>query len=354
MLMNGFNDLTEIERLKLLKSMRVGFRNVSDFENHFDTLDLNMNKVDTFRRIEGLLLEDEFLLLCTLMHSCLSINALEQLSFNDRLKVPDFMVTFDLRDSLYKTDNDPSTFSAFVEVKTTEFPETKKLGRGFIDKYKSFSDIYNMPLLFASRLKIDNQRQIWCIHDFDSFNRNQRKCTIENQENSISHLLLSDCYITSLTELTIVSEYTETPKSSSHYFKGLGYLDSLYVCCPNQKFSIEIDDFMFNLFLDCFPQHILKVSTKNGRVKRVTRIEPMTSELLSDMLLRANFSMLDSNKDKYNCASRFLSLMESNQISPITKVFFGNALNFFSQNHCVFMTTKIGHENSWALSNYFS
>mgnify|MGYP000501206475 CR=1 FL=1 len=76
--MNGLKDLSQIEQLKFLKSIRLGCSSEAEFELYVKTHLVEQNIEEVIRRIDGLLLEDEFLLLCKLMKACLAINGLEQ------------------------------------------------------------------------------------------------------------------------------------------------------------------------------------------------------------------------------------------------------------------------------------
>ena len=100
---------------------------------------------------------------------------------------------------------------------------------------------------------------------------------------------------------------------------------------------------LLNLFLDCFfHKHISVEQINDGFTVR--RVMPVQAQLLSDMVLRANFSMLDGNGDQYSNASRLLALLENNKATVIDREFFDQAMNFFNSEFQLFTSLGVGEE----------
>lgn len=343
--MKGINDLSTIERLKILKSVRIGCSSESDFDYYLEQYSGELTKTEASRRVDGLLLEDEFLLLCKLMRACHSINGIEQgNSVDNGIKVPDYLALFDINTKLYDPDSKLDKFSAFVEVKTTDKVETKKLGAGFLNKYSAYAALFKLPLLIASRLKLNEKQQWWIIQTKDQFVHNGRKANIECLTNSVGHILLNDCFITTTQNIFIDLEFSSQPEESNIYDPEYGYLKSVTIRSEEKSIVLDRNRFRFNLFLDCFAQKVISVEENNEYVLVTRTIEFMQNQLLSDMLLRANFCILDGNNSRYSSASRLLALLENGKASVLYRDFIEKALSFFNSESMLFMVTKIGDE----------
>tara|TARA_R110000822_G_scaffold310461_1_gene443264 strand:- start:32 stop:1072 length:1041 start_codon:yes stop_codon:yes gene_type:complete len=342
--MNGLKDLSQIEQLKILKSIRLGCSSEAEFELYVKTHLVEQNIEEVIRRIDGLLLEDEFLLLCKLMKACLAINGLEQgFVINNDLKVPDYLAVFDLSHSVYDTNRNSTKTSALVEVKTTQ-KDKIKLGKNFLDKYAKYTDLYDLPLIIASRIKISEQQQWWILQTEEQLTKSKRISNPQQMINGgIGHILLNDYFIMPTTNIIIDTEFSKIPKTSTAYSKEYGYLKSVSISIDEKQLTLPSEYPMLNLFLDCFSQEHLAVEQSNEGVT-VRRVLPVQAQLLSDMLLRANFSMLDGNGNEYSNASRLLALLENNKASVIYREFFDEALSFFNSEFPLFIRLKIGDE----------
>lgn len=343
--MRGIEDLSIVERLKILKSIRLGCASDLDFEIYLDSYSGDLGKSEAKRRIDGLLLEDEFLLLCKLMKSCYSINGLDQgLTIDNGFKVPDYIAVFDTRNCLYNFSPELSSFSSFVEVKTTVNAETSKLSRSFLKKYSDYAALFNLPLLIASRLKINEKQQWWIVQTQQQFEDNGRKTGAECLTNSVGHMILNDFFITANQNIHIEHIYSNQPSCSEIYYPQYGYLHSVTIRSDGWTTVLDRCNFALNLFLDCFAQEEVSIKHNDGFVSVTRLINFNQSQLLSDMLLRANFSILDSNGSEFSSASRLLALLENGKAAIIYRDFFEKALSFFNETSMLFMVTKIGNK----------
>ncbi|EGQ8581729.1 hypothetical protein FG064_19100 [Vibrio cholerae] len=345
--MNGIEQLSDIERLKILKSIRLGCSTDSEFKPYLENYAGSLGVTEANRRVDGLLLEDEFLLLCKLMKSCFVINGLDQgLTIENNLKVPDYLAVFDTRNCIYDSESILEKLSAFVEVKTTDNAETKKLGAGFFKKYSNYADTFGIPLLIASRLKINAQQQWWIIQTQEQFQNHGRKASVECLTNSVGHILLNDCFITATQNIYVEKTFSKSPSISKVYDPAYGYLKSVTVKTDESAIVLEERDFLFNLFLDCFAQKQLPIRQHGEEVILTGVIDFMQNQLLSDMLLRANFCILDGHGHRYSSASRLLALVESGNATILYRDFIEHSLNFFNSDNFLFMVTKIGKEKT--------
>lgn len=345
--MEGIKDLSTIERLKLLKSIRLGCSSESDFDSYLDHYSGELTKSEAKRRIEGLLLEDEFLLLCKIMRGCHSINGIDQgLSIDNGLKVPDYLAVFDTRQCLYDPDSALEAYSSLVEVKTTNNFETKKLGAGFVKKYSAYAELLNLPLVIASRLKLNDKQQWWIIQTKAQFIDNGRKADVECLTNSIGHILLNDFFISATQDIYVDLIFSNESDVSSIYDPQHGYLKCVTIRSDGNITTLKREHFFLNLFLDCFAQKEVSIEKNNNEVIVSRVIDFMQSQLLSDILLRANFSVLDGNGAQYTSASRLLALLENGKASIVYRDFIEKALSFFNSETMLFMITKIGDDTA--------
>jgi len=341
--MQGIEALSTIERLKILKSISIGCASDDDFEHYVKEYSGELEVSEAKRRVEGLLLEDEFLLLCKIMNRCNSINGLDQgLAIDNGYKVPDYLASFNLSDSIYDPDKKLNKLLAFVEVKTSENSETKKIGSGFLKKYSAYARSFDFPLLIASRLKLNEQQQRWIIQTQQQFENNGRKASVESLTNCVSQIIFNDYFITAIQDIIVELRFIEKPNKSNCYDPKHGYLDSVLVSSEVGIIELEKEHLPLNLFLDCFAQEFIS-KNETGEFITVTRVIGfMQGQLLSDMLLRANFCVLDKSGSKYSSASRLLALVENENASIIYRENFEAYLNFFNANNLLFMITKIG------------
>lgn len=338
--MKGILDLSQIERLKILKSIYVGCQSNEDFEAYLKSLPLEMDYHEIKRRIDGLLLEDEFLLLCKVMRSCSIINKIEfSLSQQNDVKSPDLIVVFDAQ-SIYE-----NTYKGkyLVEIKTSkEIFETKQLSSGFLKKYEKFSNLLEIPLIFASRIKINEQQRWWIIQSKIQFENSGRKSSVEKLTEGIGHVLLNDYFISSAKNIYISKVFSEKCENNSPFFPKYGHLKAVNIVSDTSSVSLEGSFLIRNLFLDCFFQKEISTYKIGDDTILKTVIEFNQDQLLSDMLIRANYSILDSKGNEQKSASKLLALVENNNASLVYREFFEDAINFFNKNDFLFYITKIG------------
>lgn len=341
--MQGIEAQSTIERLKILKSISIGCASDDDFDNYLNKLSGELEVSEAKRRVEGLLLEDEFLLLCKIMNRCNSINGLDQgLAIDNGYKVPDYLVSFDMSDSLYDPEKKLNKLLAFVEVKTSEKSETKKIGSGFLKKYSAYARSFDFPLLIASRLKLNEQQQWWIIQTQQQFENNGRKSSVESLSNCVSQIIFNDYFITATQDIIVELRFTEKPDKSNSYDPKHGFIHSVLVSSEVGTIKLEKEHLSLNLFLDCFAQEFISKRETSEYITVTRVIRFMQGQLLSDMLLRANFRVLDKAGSTYSSASRLLALIDNGNASIIYRENFEATLNFFNENNLLFMITKIG------------
>lgn len=345
--MEGIEALSTIERLKVLKSISIGCQSELDFDKYLEKYSGELSFDETKRRVEGLLLEDEFLLLCKVMMCCNSVTGLEQgYNINNDYKTPDYLVSFDLHNSIYDPHHKIKKIVAFVEVKTTDNQETKKIGAGFLNKYSFYTENIGLPLLIASRLKLNNQQQWWVLQTKAQFENCGRKANTGSLSNCVNHIIFNDFFITAAQDILIKLTFTQTPNISKAFDPTKGYLDSVHIETENSSITLSNDTLVLNLFLDCFAQEIVSLEKESDITTETRIIRFLQDQLLSDMLLRANFSILDYSGLRYSNASRFLALADNDKSTIIYRSFFEQALEFFNSNGIFFMITKLGDDIS--------
>ncbi|MBA6302171.1 hypothetical protein [Colwellia sp. MB02u-14] len=345
--MEGIEALSTIERLKILKSISIGCTSQSDFEEYLEKYSGELSTDEARRRVDGLLLEDEFLLLCKIMRCCDSISGLEQgLSIQNHYKTPDYLASFNLHNSIYDSKRKLKKLNAFVEVKTTNNIETKKIGAGFLKKYSAYAENFGVPLLIASRLKLNEQQQWWILQTQAQFESYGRKASVGSLSNCISHIAFNDYFITATQDVYVDLSFSSSPNESNIIDPLNGYLNCVHVRTENLSIKLDKKTLAFNLFLDCFAQEKVSTEKKGNAVTETRVIRFMQGQLLSDMLLRANFSVLDSSGLKYSSASRLLALVESGKASILYREYFEKSLDFFNTNEMLFMITKVGDDVS--------
>jgi hypothetical protein len=344
--MDGLKDLSEIEQLKILKSIRLGCSNEAEFEAYVKNHLGEEGVEEVIRRIDGLLFEDEFLLLCKLMKSCIAINGLDQsFAIDNGFKVPDYLVAFNLSNTIYDLDPKPAKISAFVEVKTTK-GSTNKIGSGFLNKYSKYAELYDLPLIFASRLKINERRQCWVLQTEEQLKKSKNTSTPKSLgNNSVGHLLLNDYLITPTVDIFLDLEFTKIPTTTEFYSNLYGYLKSITMTFDGSRIVLDEEMLPFGLFLECFPQEII-FEKKHGAGFSVRRWIQRADRLLSEMVLRANYFMLDLNGDYYSSASRLLALLENDMATEINREFFDSAISYFNSAYPLFEIIRLGNEEN--------
>ena len=242
--MNGMLHLSDVEKLKILKSIRIGYSNSSDFEKYIDNHinDISIDRSEILRRLDGYFLEDEFSLLCHLMECCSSVTPLGQNpATSPALKTPDFLVTF-------KTKN--GEIPCFVEVKTTANFETKPISSAMLTAYKNFAAKFNLPIFFASRITLGTSF-LWILQSESEFIDNKRKTKIDNYTTTCGYALLNDYAFTIQSPFKLEMIFrADDPTQKKPKFEEFGYLTSLSILIKNHsstlstspELSISVDD----------------------------------------------------------------------------------------------------------------
>ncbi|GHW31467.1 hypothetical protein VCSRO193_3368 [Vibrio cholerae] len=160
----------------------------------------------------------------------------------------------------------------------------------------------------------------------------------------VGHVILNDCFITAIQDIYVEKTFTKYPSMSKGYYPKYGHLKSVTVKTGKSTIVLEDSNFLFNLFLDCFAQRQLLIKQHGEDCIVTSVIDFMQDQLLSDMLLRANFCILDGQGNKYASASRLLALVESGNAKILYRDFIERSLYFFNSENSLFMVTRIGDE----------
>lgn len=348
--MEGIKDLTDIERLNFLKTIQLGCATTSEFHEYVDKYKGDLTLEDVLKRIEGLFLEDEFLLLTKVMGSGLFINSIDQsitLNHKNNFKVPDFLASFQINESTYDNSLNGLKFNTLIEVKTSHSDETKKVSKTFIGKYSSFAQNYNLPLLFASRLNLNNT-PMWIIQTEDQLLESDRFASPKSMSNSIGHLMLNDVFYFSVQDIFIDSIYTDKPSSLNVYSAIFGHLHSITISIGNNRIKLDADSKYLYSFLNCYTGYqVLDKYKVNGKLLVRSFIPKHSMGLLSAMILKANYTLLGFDGSKYSSASRFLSSINSGNTRYIDRALYHEALDFFNDVTPTFIVTHIGDDNKY-------
>lgn len=176
------------------------------------------------------------------------------------------------------------------------------------------------------------------------FKKFGRKASVECLTSGVSHLFLNDYFITTTQDLLIDFTFSVQPEASKIHDPKHGYLKCVTVRYGEKSIVLEQSHFIFNLFLDCFAQEVISVKEQDEFVFVTKSISFMQDQLLSDMLLRVNFSILDGNNSRYSSASRLLALLENGKTFVLYRDFIEKSLRFFNSESLLFTVTKIGDE----------
>ena len=179
----GMDALSEIEKIKLIKSLNAGFSSGAAFLDFVKSHNLYFGDWNEFkRRMHGLFAEDDFELLCALSEKFTFMSSLSQ---SKKIPTnigssPDFL-------AIYINENRP--YKAFFEVKS----ETKEALKKPAHKLKNINvdKIMNTDLFVASRIE-RGTRGTWLIHTKDEFIRLGRCGFVEAFESCINNFILGD------------------------------------------------------------------------------------------------------------------------------------------------------------------
>jgi hypothetical protein len=321
--MQGLDHLSDVERLKLLKTIRIGCSSDQEFDGYVEQYCGDIGIQEAKRRLEGYFLEDEFALFCALNGCCTSITPLGQSPVgNGSLKTPDYLVTFATKYGAYP---------CFVEVKTSADTETKKISGKMFENYKAFARQFNLPIFFASRIQAGS-RFFWIMQSADEFEMNGRKASIELLPKTSGFALFGDYAISVLTPFMLELQFTESLADSGIFYPEYGYLDKALVtvsgsdrlCGPTKHagdVSISFNDVLgVNAFFEHFTADV-NVKRCGDRTIVIREAKLMRTDFISSMLLSINHVMGDSNGvlDNVN-ASRFLARIENGYQGFIDRV----------------------------------
>lgn len=319
--MQGLNYLSEVEQLKLFKNIRIGMSSEKEFDIFLSSVGDDKNKDEIKRRVNGLFLEDEFALLCFFMEVCTSLTPLGQLPVNNTdVKVPDYLASFDMPKG--------KELKCFIEVKTSNALETKKISGSFLNKYSEFCHKFRYPLFIASRIHRNNLL-FWILQSEGEFINSGRKVKVSDLTNNSGCLLLDDWFISTFNTLTVTIHFSEHPVLSHAKYEGKGYLHKITVSQEHNgnicDFHINENEFVLNAFLDEFQSSDAYYEEKNILVRKIPQ---HSSDLLSSLLLKMNMRVIDSYSpdDRLN-ASRMLVKIESGYSSYINKTYLKNIMD---------------------------
>jgi hypothetical protein len=320
--MDGLDNLSEVEKLKLLKSIRIGCATEDEFSGYIEKFARGKDPVEVRRRVEGYFLEDEFSLFCFLNQCCTSVTPLGQSPVgNDSLKIPDYLVTFDTKNGQYP---------CFVEVKTTAKYETSKLSNNMLSSYKRFADQFNLPLYFASRIQL-GVNGLWILQSSGEFEANGRSASIELYPKTCGFALLNDFALTIIVPFDLELQYSDSVVEGAILHEGLGYLTGVVahtdaivrlngVKDENTVGSISFSDLPFlNIIFDRFSANDSTRRCEYGTT--ITRHFSLgRTEFISSLLVAVNKQLSDSDgvSDAMN-ASRFLAKIENGESGYINR-----------------------------------
>jgi hypothetical protein len=346
--MDGLKDLSEIEQLKMIKSMCLGFSTNEEIKNLVDSISKsnNLDPTETMRRLKGLLLEDEFILLCDVMASCNFINGIEQgLSFCTESQAPDFLSSFKITNNLYDKERVLDGLGACIEVKTTDKFETSKLSNKVLEKHSQYARKLRLPLLMAARLTIGDEL-IWVMQTESQFKKSNRRSSVKAISDGVAYILLNDFEITATQDISVRYEWSKEPINSTTRSPEYGYLKELTIETAKQSLTLPVEHLFASLLIDSFGKTFVKETpTKNG-VFVDYKINAPQGHLLSSLLLRANYHTLTSCGAEYTHASRLLALQESGKTALIKRDVFHRCLNILNSNELIFMVSLLGAPES--------
>ena len=311
--MNGMLHLSDVEKLKILKSIRIGYSNCADFEKYIDDhiSDINIERSEILRRLDGYFLEDEFSLLCHLMECCSSVTPLGQNpATSPALKTPDFLVAF-------KTKN--GEIPCFVEVKTTANFETKPISSSMLTAYKNFAEKFKLPIFFASRITLGNSF-LWILQSENEFIENKRKTKIDNYTTTCGYALLNDYALTIKFPFKLEMTFSpDDPTQKKPLFDEFGYLTSLSILIKapsttlstSSELSISVDDLIPVSFLIHELGERIEVRRSKFATTVIKEFAPPKMVWLSSLVVQSNkkIGYSENGTTELN-ASRFLAMIE--------------------------------------------
>ncbi|WP_138106308.1 hypothetical protein [Serratia fonticola] len=302
--MKGLIDISEVERLKIFKAIRVGCKDDDEFQYYLSLL-CEPGKVDEYtRRVQGYFNEDEFVIICHLLNCCKRITPLGQTPLPNMEKgTPDYLATF-------KTNY--GDLSCFIEVKSTANHETSSFSHNAIDRIYRYAESYGLPIFFASRITIGDCG-VWVLQTREEFVENKRKTSINMLPNVIGNILMKDSFVmvTSDFEMEMTFEDTCNNNDSSVFYENYGYLKGINITANNDTYSFD-NVLILDILLSSFAQEVHSIKTSNG-YKVFKKASFGTSLPMSCLLLHLNTVISDNQKIKpYSNPSRLLAQVEVN------------------------------------------
>lgn len=247
------------------------------------------------------------------MEACTSLTPLGQSSVNNiEFKVPDYIASFQTPKG--------KELKCFIEVKTSNYLETKKISGSFLNKYSEFCHRFRYPLFIASRIH-QNNLLFWILQSKSEFINSGQKVDVSNLTNNSGFILLDDWFISTLNELTVTIHFNDHPTLSHAKYEDKGYLHKITVSQKHAgmicEFNINEKEFVLNAFLDEFQSSDTYNKEKNILVRKIPEF---SFDLLSSILLKMNMRIIDSDSpDDSSNASRMLVKIESGHNAYINK-----------------------------------
>lgn len=339
--LSSITTLPEIERLKVLKAMRIAYPIDEEFNELICTIFPHAKAsphtlIEIRRRLHGLTMEDEFSILCRLMGHCATVTALEQTPMKERsLLAPDFLVNFNT--DWDKTRCLPSQMPFMIEVKSQRAGKPKTLmSLSTFNKRKRYAEQFGIPLLIATRFHCENNQRFWLLQTEAQFLESKRKPSIDDWwEQSISHLLLGDWLVVNQTDTLIEFNFKagQEPNHPTNSFV-IDQIESINIVCAERSHTLDETNRSLFQYLDGFPQHLLAYSeSKQPGIKiRRLMIKKGAAVPLSDLILRANESVMEANGLAFSSASRLLALEDTKQSSINDKKWALKSYRYFNDN----------------------
>lgn len=342
--MKGLTDISEVEILKILKTIRIGCKDDEEFRYYLSLL-CEAEKIDEYlRRIQGYFNEDEFIIICYLLNCCKRITPLGQTPLPNMEKgTPDYLVTF---------ITNYGEFSCFIEVKSTVNYETSSLSFNAIQRIKKYASSYGLPIFFASRITIGDCG-LWVLQTHEEFLENKRKATIENLTDVIGNVIMKDYFVTVASDFEMEMTFQDQDTDDGIFYEKYGFLKGINISTKNETFSFD-DVLHLDILLSSFAQESYSVKVSNG-YKVLKKSTFGTSLPMSCLLLHLNTVISDEFKFKpYSNPSRLIAQIEANNglvfgIEELKKMIL--AINgTFSHKNPIFILSKIGDDKKTKVS----
>lgn len=192
----SINDVQNLKKIREIKT-QYGFKSNAKLKIERNILDkLKTPEVHLRKRLRGLEMEDEFLLLLLMVAEIEQVTKLDQRQIENKEKytVPDYLLSVILPKEMGKTEQ-PMAQRMFVEVKKCkenefEFYITKQA----FQKLRYYSQLYTLPLYFAIKFDTSNIKQWFFISGKVIEKFGKQKIKKVNNRNQ-------DCYVISIEDI---------------------------------------------------------------------------------------------------------------------------------------------------------